>query len=111
MAIWPRWPQSGPMKSRAKRAWIIMGGLLALGVATALVLNAFRNNLVFFFSPSQVAQNQAPHGRYFRLGGVVQEGSVRPEAGTLIVQFVITDRAREIPRSEEHTSELQSLMR
>jgi cytochrome c-type biogenesis protein CcmE len=75
-------------------AWIALG-LAALGVATALVLSAFNQNLVFFFTPSQVAANEAPLGRTFRIGGMVLPGSVKREG--VQVRFVVTDTAKEIP--------------
>ena len=64
------------MKPRHKRAAIVVGILAAVGVAVALVLNAFNSNLVFFYTPSQIAQKEAPQGRTFRVGGLVQSGSV-----------------------------------
>ncbi len=70
-------------------------GLVALGIATALVLMAFEKNLVFFFTPSQVAANEAPQGKTFRIGGMVLEGSVKREG--VEVQFVVTDTARNLP--------------
>ena len=70
-------------------------GLVALGIATALVLMAFEKNLVFFFTPSQVAANEAPQGRTFRIGGMVLEGSVKREG--VDVRFVVTDTAKHIP--------------
>ena len=70
-------------------------GVVALGIATALVLMAFEKNLVFFFTPSQVAANEAPQGRTFRIGGMVLEGSVKREG--VEVQFVVTDTAKHIP--------------
>jgi cytochrome c-type biogenesis protein CcmE len=83
------------VKPRHKRiAWIALG-LAALGVATALVLSAFNKNLVFFFTPSQVAANEAPLGRTFRIGGMVVPGSVKREG--VQVRFVVTDTAKEIP--------------
>ena len=85
------------MKSRTKRGLIILGGLAALGGASALVLNAFQDNLVFFFSPSQIAANEAPRDQHFRLGGLVEEGSVKRASNDLTVQFVVTDRAQKIP--------------
>lgn len=85
------------MKSRTKRGLIILGGLSALGVASALVLNAFQDNLVFFFSPSQVATHEAPLDRSFRLGGLVEEGSVKRSSDSLAVNFVVTDGAKTIP--------------
>ena len=83
------------MKPRHKRlAWIALG-LVALGVATALVLSAFNQNLVFFFTPSQVAANEAPVGRTFRIGGMVVPGSLKREG--VEVRFVVTDTAKDIP--------------
>jgi cytochrome c-type biogenesis protein CcmE len=69
-------------------------GLAALGIATALVLMAFEKNLVFFFTPSQVAANEAPQGRTFRIGGMVREGSVKREG--VDVRFVVTDTSKDI---------------
>jgi len=83
------------VKPRHKRfAWIALG-LAALGIATALVLTAFNKNLVFFFTPSQVAANEAPQGRTFRIGGMVESGSVK-RAG-VEVRFLVTDTAKSIP--------------
>ena len=64
------------MKPRHKRAAMIVGGLAALGLAAYFVLNAFESNLVFFFSPTQVAAGEAPKNRTFRIGGLVKLGSV-----------------------------------
>ncbi|HET7671644.1 MAG TPA: cytochrome c maturation protein CcmE [Burkholderiales bacterium] len=83
------------MKPRHKRLMWIAFGLAALGVATALVLTAFNKNLVFFFSPSDVAANKAPVGRTFRVGGMVEKGSVKREG--VEVRFVITDTAKTMP--------------
>ena len=77
------------MTPRQKRATIIVGILAAVGVATALVLNAFNSNLVFFYSPSQVANHEAPEGRPFRVGGMVTVGSVKRDG--VDVQFTVTD--------------------
>jgi cytochrome c-type biogenesis protein CcmE len=85
------------MKPRARRGLAIVCGLAALGIACALVLNAFSSNLVFFFSPSQIAADEAPRGRPFRLGGLVETGSIRRVPDTLTVHFVVTDTARKIP--------------
>jgi cytochrome c-type biogenesis protein CcmE len=85
------------MKPRQKRLAIILGGVAALGIAAALVLNAFQSNLVFFFTPSQIAAGEAPKDRTFRIGGMVKEGSVKRNAMT--VSFVVTDTAREVPVS------------
>ena len=85
------------MKPRRKRLIAIASGLAALGVATALVLNAFNSNLVFFFSPTQVAAKEAPQGRSFRIGGLVARGSIQREAQGLTTRFVVTDLAKTIP--------------
>ena len=83
------------MKPRHKRLLAIVGGLAALGAATALVLTAFEENLVFFFTPSQVAANEAPQGRLFRIGGMVEKGSVKRDG--VEVRFMVTDTAKTIP--------------
>ena len=85
------------MKPRTRRALWIVAGVGALGVATALVLNAFQSNLVFFFTPSQVASNEAPRDRSFRVGGLVEAGSVVREKDALTVRFKVTDTAKTIP--------------
>ena len=83
------------MKPRHKRFAIIGGLLSAVGIVVALVLNAFQSNLVFFYSPSQIAAHEAPTGRTFRVGGLVETGSVKVEG--VKVQFVITDTAKTVP--------------
>jgi cytochrome c-type biogenesis protein CcmE len=85
------------MKPRHKRLVLVAAGLSAIAIAAALVLNAFRSNLVFFFSPSQIAAGEAPRDRAFRVGGMVESGSVRRQADGLTVQFVVTDTARSLP--------------
>jgi len=82
------------MKPRHKRLAIIGGIVAAVGVAAVLVLNAFQSNLVFFYSPSQVAAKEAPLNRTFRIGGLVQAGSVKRDGTD--VQFVVTDTARNV---------------
>jgi cytochrome c-type biogenesis protein CcmE len=86
-----------PMKPRHKRIAMIAGGLAALAVAAGLVLTAFQQNLVFFFTPSQVAANEAPQGKTFRIGGVVETGSIQRQPDGLTVHFMVTDTARSIP--------------
>mgnify|MGYP006172227775 CR=1 FL=1 len=83
------------MKPRHKRMAAIAVGVAALGIVAALVLSAFEKNLVFFFTPSQVAANEAPQGRTFRIGGMVLEGSVKREG--VEVRFTVTDTAKNIP--------------
>ncbi|HEY2628116.1 MAG TPA: cytochrome c maturation protein CcmE [Usitatibacter sp.] len=85
------------MKPRTKRAVAIVAGIAALGVAVALVLSAFRSNLVFFFTPSQVAAHEAPRDRAFRIGGLVESGSVLHDKDALTVRFRVTDTAQTIP--------------
>ena len=83
------------MKPRHKRLAAIGAGLAALGIAAALVLSAFEQNLVFFFTPSQVAAREAPQGRTFRIGGMVEKGSVKRDG--VEVRFLVTDTAKTIP--------------
>jgi len=85
------------MKPRHKRLAAIAVGIAGLGIAAALVLSAFQQNLVFFFTPTQVAANEAPQGRAFRIGGLVETGSVKRQADGVTVQFVVTDTAKAIP--------------
>jgi len=75
----------------------IAAGVAGLGVATTLVLNAFQSNLVFFFTPTQVAANEAPRDRAFRIGGLVEVGSVERDKDALTVRFKVTDTAKTIP--------------
>ncbi|WP_291994726.1 cytochrome c maturation protein CcmE [Candidatus Accumulibacter sp. ACC003] len=82
------------MTPRQKRLALIGGGLATLAVATALVLNAMNSNLVFFFTPTQVAAGEAPRDRAFRIGGLVKEGSVKRD--NLTVNLVVTDTAKDI---------------
>ena len=85
------------MKPRHKRIAAIAVGVAALGIVTALVLMAFQENLVFFFTPTEVAENKAPQGRTFRIGGMVEKGSVRRQSDGVTVQFVVTDTAKTLP--------------
>jgi len=72
-------------------------GLVGLSVAAFLVTNAFKNNLVFFFSPSQIASKEAPVGRNFRIGGLVEKGSMKRDGDGLTVKFTVTDTANSVP--------------
>ncbi|MEO8158232.1 MAG: cytochrome c maturation protein CcmE [Betaproteobacteria bacterium] len=85
------------MKPRHKRIALIAAGLAILGIAVTLVLSAFRSNLVFFFTPTQVAAHEAPQGRNFRIGGLVEKGSVQRQPDGVTVRFVVTDTARSVP--------------
>ena len=84
------------MKTRHKRIALILGGLAILGLVVTLVLNAFQSNLVFFFSPTQVAAGEAPKGKSFRIGGLVKEGSIRREADGVTLRFVMTDTEKDM---------------
>lgn len=83
--------------TQKKRLGLIAGGLIICGAAAALVFNAFEENLVFFFSPSQVAAHEAPEGRAFRIGGFIQEGSVQRQKDGVTVRFEVTDTAHTVP--------------
>jgi cytochrome c-type biogenesis protein CcmE len=85
------------MKRRHKRIIFICVSLAAIGLATWLVLGAFRNNLVFFYSPTQVASAEAPVNKTFRIGGLVQNGTLKRDADGLTVRFTVTDTANNIP--------------
>jgi len=83
------------VKPRNRRLAAIALGVVALGIAAALVLRALDKSLVFFFTPSQIAANEAPQGRLFRIGGMVEKGSVKRDG--VEVRFVVTDTAKSIP--------------
>ena len=83
------------MKTRHKRLLIVVVVVVVIGAAAALILNAFQSNLVFFFSPSQIASHEAPVGRTFRLGGLVVAGSVKRDG--VVVNFQVTDMAQTVP--------------
>jgi cytochrome c-type biogenesis protein CcmE len=85
------------MKARHQRMVAIAAGLALIAIAAALVLNAFQGNVVFFFSPSQVAAKEAPMERAFRVGGMVEKGSLKRRADGLTVEFIVTDTAKSIP--------------
>ena len=85
------------MKPRHKRMAAIALGVVALAVVAALVLKAFRENMVFFFTPSEVAEKKVPVDRTFRIGGMVEKGSLRRQADGVTVQFMVTDTAKSMP--------------
>jgi cytochrome c-type biogenesis protein CcmE len=85
------------MKRRHKRITFIFVALAALSIAAFLAASAFRNNLVFFFSPTQVAAKEAPVNRTFRVGGLVEEGTLKRDNDGLTVRFTVTDTAASIP--------------
>lgn len=83
------------MKNWKKRGAIIAGGLAAIGIAAALVLNALNSNIALYVTPSDVAAGKAPKGQAFRIGGMVKEGSVKRD--NLTVHFIVTDLVQDIP--------------
>jgi cytochrome c-type biogenesis protein CcmE len=83
------------MKPRHKRFALIVAGVAVVGIAAGLVLYALNSNIVFFYTPTQVAREEAPRGRHFRLGGLVQPGSLARD-GTRVT-FIVTDNVRQIP--------------
>jgi len=85
------------MKPRHKRFVLVGVGVAGLAVSAGLVLSAFQKNLVFFYTPSQVAAHEAPVGKSFRIGGLVEKGSLKRQADGVSVQFVVTDTAKSIP--------------
>src|SRR5688572_9363472 len=85
------------MKRRHKRIGIIIVALAGLSLATFLVASAFRQNLVFFFSPTQVAAKEEPVDRTFRIGGLVEDGTLKRDTDGLTVRFTVTDTAASIP--------------
>jgi cytochrome c-type biogenesis protein CcmE len=82
------------MTPRQKRFWFITCGIVVLCLAAAFVLNAFQSNLVFFFTPSQVARGEAPKNRLFRIGGMVKEGTLK--RGKDEIEFIVTDFSNEV---------------
>jgi cytochrome c-type biogenesis protein CcmE len=83
------------MKNWKKRGAVVVGGLVTVGTAAALVLNALNSNIALYVTPSEIAAGKAPQGQAFRIGGMVKEGSLRRD--DLTVRFVVTDSASEIP--------------
>ncbi|MBI5918657.1 MAG: cytochrome c maturation protein CcmE [Nitrosomonadales bacterium] len=85
------------MTKRQKRLAFIVGGLALVGAAVGLVLFALKDNVSLYFTPTQVFNKEAPQGRSFRIGGLVEEGSVKREGDGLTVHFVVTDRVGTMP--------------
>jgi cytochrome c-type biogenesis protein CcmE len=81
------------MTRKQKRLTVILGGLAVLGVAAGLVLYALSDTIVFFYTPSEVAQKQVAPGTRLRLGGLVEKGSISKDGGTT-VRFIITDMTK-----------------
>ena len=82
------------MKARHKRLGLIIAGLILLVIATVLITKSFKSNLVFFFTPTQVEKGEAPKTGSFRIGGLVENGSLKRLPDGLHVQFRVTDTAK-----------------
>ena len=85
------------MTRRRQRLLLLAFALAALGLATWMVLSAFQKNLVFFFTPTQVLAGEAPRGRSFRMGGLVEPHSLTREADGVTISFVVTDTVQRLP--------------
>jgi cytochrome c-type biogenesis protein CcmE len=85
------------MRARHKKLLLIVGGVAALSIATLLVIEAFRDNIVFFHSPTDIMEGKAARDRTLRIGGLVQQGSVQKSADGLKVSFIVTDLKNTIP--------------
>ena len=85
------------MKQRYKRFILVVVALALLTLGAMFVLKAFRSNLVFFYTPTEVLAGQVPQGQAFRIGGMVLEGSVGREEDGLTVRFEVTDTLESVP--------------
>jgi len=97
------------MTPRQKRMVTVVAILAGVGVATAFALQAFQKNLLYYYSPSQIQAGEAPDARVFRVGGLVENGSLKREPGSLEVRFTLTDYAHEVGVS--YTGVLPDLFR
>ena len=87
------------MTPRRRRLTLVLGIVAGVSIAGALALSAFRQNVTFFFDPTEVAAGKVPAGERFRLGGMVTEGSLQRAPGSLEVRFVVTDFSHSVPVS------------
>jgi cytochrome c-type biogenesis protein CcmE len=97
------------MTPRRRRMLLVLGIVAGVSIAGALALSAFRQNVTFFFDPTQVAAGKVPAGERFRLGGMVTQGSLHRAPGSLEVNFVVTDFSHQVPVS--YTGVLPDLFR
>jgi len=86
-------------RRKRQRFYIVIGGLAMLGLATALVLTALDDSVVFFYSPTKVKEKNIPADQRFRLGGLVEEGSITKADGGVATRFVVTDLKETVPVS------------
>ena len=85
------------MTPRRKRMIAVAAIVIGVGAATAVALQAFQENIMYFYSPSQISDGEAPRGRAFRLGGLVTTGSLQRVPGSIEINFVVTDNAQARP--------------
>ena len=85
------------LKPRHTKMLLILVGLILIGLAASLILNAFKSNMVFFFTPTQVEKGEVPKNTGFRIGGLVVVDSIKRQNDGLTVNFTITDTAKSIP--------------
>ena len=97
------------MTPRQKRMATVAAILVGVGIATAFALQAFQKNLLYYYSPTQVQAGEAPAARSIRVGGLVENGSVQREPGSLEVRFTLTDFANTLGVS--YTGVLPDLFR
>jgi cytochrome c-type biogenesis protein CcmE len=97
------------MTPRRRRLWSVVLILCGVAAATAFALQAFQKNLLYFYNPSQIHAGEAPSGGVFRVGGMVERGSVRRATGSLEVRFTLTDFAERVVVS--YTGVLPDLFR
>ena len=82
------------MNKRSKRKVLVIGVVFGVAVAAALGLTAFQENLLYFYSPSQIAAGEAPDNRKFRVGGLVVAGTVVRATDSLLIKFNLTDNSK-----------------
>jgi cytochrome c-type biogenesis protein CcmE len=97
------------MTPRQKRMITVVAILAGVGIATAFALQSFQKNLLYYYSPSQIQAGEAPSARSFRVGGLVENGSLKREPGSLEVRFTLTDYAHQ--QSVSYTGVLPDLFR
>jgi len=97
------------MTPRRRRLWLVCGIVVGVGIAGALALTSFKQNVMFYFDPTAVAAGQVKPGERFRLGGMVTKGSVHRQPGSLQVRFTVTDFKHDVP--VEYTGVLPDLFR
>lgn len=85
------------MTPRRKRMWFVAAIVVGVAVATGLGLQAFRGNLLYYFTPTQIAAGKAPIGQRFRMGGLVVPGSIERKSGSMTVHFTLTDNTDRVP--------------